>query len=145
MNRLDSCQRLRNGSTQVLEMDQRMMQDAATMNRSGERTVVSVMCKTVLTTKDPIAKVIEYYKTKLKAQADPMTAKQGADSKTAKGEKAPKPDMGRSVMFHDDSQGRPLRVHIFLVNTEKSSTKLVISRAEKVSETHIAWTHYVRY
>jgi hypothetical protein len=113
-----------------------MMEDAATVNRSGERTVVSVLCKTVLTTKDPVDKVIEYYETKLKKAADP---------KTAKPEGQPGTDPGRSVMFQDDSQGRPLRVHIILVNTENSSTTLVISRAETESETHIAWTHYVRF
>ena len=121
------------------------MQDAATVNRSGERTVVSVFCKTVLTTKDPIAKVIEYYETKLKAVADPKTAKPGTDPKSAKGEGVSGTDAGRSVMSHDDSLGRPLRIHIILVNTEKTSTTLVISRAETESETHIAWTHYVRY
>ena len=36
------------------------MSDAATVNAAGERTVPSVHCKTVLTTADPIAKVIEY-------------------------------------------------------------------------------------
>jgi hypothetical protein len=112
-----------------------MMEDAATVNRSGQRTVPSVLCKTVLTTKDPIAKVIKYYETKLKP---------GADSKTAKPERKSGSEPGRSVMFHDDSQGRPLRIHIIIVNTEKSSTTLIISRAETESETHIAWTHYVR-
>lgn len=112
------------------------MGDAATVNRRGERTVVSILCKTVLTTKDPMAKVIEYYRTKLK---------QGADSETAKPEGKSGTEPGRSVMFHDDSQGRPLGIHIIIVNTDKSSTTLVISRAEMESETHIAWTHYVRF
>ena len=31
------------------------MQDAATVNQSGARTVPSVLCKTVLTTKDPMS------------------------------------------------------------------------------------------
>ena len=113
-----------------------MMEDAATVNRSGQRTVASVLCKTVLTTKDPIAKVIKYYEIKLKAGADPKTAIPQSKSGT---------DPGRSVMSHDDSQGRLLRIHIIIVNTEKSSTTLVISRAETESETHIAWTHYVRF
>jgi len=112
------------------------MSDAATVNVSGERTVPSILCKTVLTTKDPMAKVIEYYETKLK---------QGADSETAKPEGKPGKESGRSVMFHDDSQGRPLGIHIIIVNTDKSSTTLVISRAETESETHIAWTHYLRF
>ena len=111
------------------------MEDAATVNPSGERTVPSVLCKTVLTTKDPIAKVLEYYETKLKQAAAPKTAK--PEMKSGK-------EPGRSVMFHDDSQGRPLEIHIIVVNTEKSSTTLVISRAKTESETHIAWTHYLR-
>src|ERR1700730_14606125 len=41
------------------------LSDAATMNGAGERTVQSVLYKTVLTTRDPMPKVIEYYKTKL--------------------------------------------------------------------------------
>ncbi len=112
------------------------MEDAATVNRSGARTVPSVLCKTVLTTKDPMATVIEYYDTKLKP---------GADPKTAKAERESGAERGRSVMFQDDSQGRPLRIHIIIVNTEKSSTTLVISRADAESETHIAWTHYMRF
>jgi hypothetical protein len=112
------------------------MQDAATVNRSGDRTVPSVLCKTVLITKDPIANVIEYYETKLKGEAN---------SKAAKPVRKSGAEAGRSVMSHDDSEGRPLRMHIIIVNAEKSSTTLVISRATTESETHIAWTHYLRF
>ena len=83
-----------------------------------------------------MATVIEYYDTKLKP---------GADPKTAKAERESGAERGRSVMFQDDSQGRPLRIHIIIVNTEKSLTTLVISRADAESETHIAWTHYMRF
>ena len=102
----------------------------------GARTVQSILCKTVLITKDPMADVIEYCKTKLK---------QGGDSETAKPKEKPGTDSGRSVMFHDDSQGRPLGIHIIIVNTDNSSTTLLISRAETESEAHIAWTHYRRF
>ncbi|MGD0897695.1 MAG: HEAT repeat domain-containing protein [Thermoguttaceae bacterium] len=112
------------------------MADAATMNRNGERTVPSILCKTVMTTKDPMAKVIKYYETKLKQDPKSETAKPGDKSAT---------DSGRSVMFHDDSQNRPLAIHIIVVNTDKSSTTLVISRGETESETHIAWTRYLRF
>jgi hypothetical protein len=47
-------------------------------------------------------------------------------------------------MFHEDSDGRPVGIQIIVVNTDKSSTTLVISRAEKEAETHIAWAHYIR-
>jgi hypothetical protein len=111
------------------------MSDGATMNDAGERTVQSIQYKTVLTTKDPMAKVIEYYKSKLMA---------AADSKRSKPVEKPSPDSGRSVTYLDDSDGRPLGIHVILVNTDKASTTLVISRAATESETHIAWTHYLK-
>ena len=117
------------------KMNGATMSDAATMDSAGERTLQSIQYKTVLTTKDPMPKVIEYYKSKL------MPA---AGSKTAKPEGKPAPDSGRSVTFHDDSEGRPLAIHVILVNTDKASTTLVISRGATESETHIAWTHYLK-
>jgi hypothetical protein len=112
------------------------MEDAATVNRSGARTVPSILCKTVLTTQDPVAKVMEYYQTKLKHPGELETAETEGKAES---------QAGRSVMFHDDSQGRPLDVRIIIVNTPNSSTTLVISRGDTESETHIAWTHYMRF
>ena len=110
--------------------------DAATVNRSGDRTVQSVLSKAVMTTADPVPKVIEYYKTKLKKEVD-------LGRGTPEGESGR--ESGRSVMIYEDSQDRPLELHIILVNADRSSTTLVISRAETESETHIAWTHYLRF
>ena len=112
------------------------MSDAATINGRGERTAPSLQCKAVLTTPDPMDKVIEYYETKLKPVAD---------SRTADANGKPTIDSGRSVTFHNDSENRPVAIHIILVNTDKSSTTLVISRAKTESQTHIAWTRYLRY
>ena len=111
------------------------LRDAATTNSVGERTLQSIQYKTVLTTKDPMPKVIAYYQNLL------MPAPR---STAAKPDEKPAPDSGRSVTFHEDSEGRPVAIHIILVNTDKASTTLVISRAEAESETHIAWTHYVK-
>lgn len=118
------------------------MSDAATVNRAGERTVPSTFCTTVLTTKDPLDKIVEYYKAKLKQvdAADPVKREDKAKADDNAASKS-----GRSVMFHADSQGRPVGIQIIVVNTDKTSTTLVISRAEKESETHIAWTHYIRH
>ena len=112
------------------------MSDAATLNDAGERTIQSIQCKTVFTTADPMAKVIEYYKTKLKS---------AGDSKTAQPTGKPAAQSGRSVTFHDDSENRPLAIQVILVNTDKVSTTLVISRTATESETHIAWTQYMRF
>ena len=111
------------------------LSDAATTNGVGERILQSVQYKTVLTTKDPMPTVIAYYKIKLGSPAG---------SKTAKPEEKPAAEAGRSVTFHDDSEGRPVAIQVILVNTEKASTTLVISRATTESETHIAWTHYLK-
>ena len=88
-----------------------------------------------MTTTDPIAKVVDYYKSKLEPAA--ATDNRKADDKLPI-------DSARSVTFHGDSKDRPVAIHIVLVNTDKSSTTLVISRAEGESETHIAWSQYAK-
>jgi hypothetical protein len=110
--------------------------DAATVNRRGERTVPSSFSTTVLVTKDPMAKVVEYYKAKLKQPEDAAQEEEDDESP----EKS-----GRSVMFHEDSEGRPVGIQIIVVNTSKTSTTLVISRGDQEAETHIAWSHYERH
>jgi hypothetical protein len=109
------------------------MSDVATINGKGERTVPSIQCRTVLTTTDPIAMVLDYYKTKLKPNPDAENAEPRDNSAS---------NSGRSVTYHDDSDNRPLAIHMILVNTDQSSTTLVISRADTETETHIAWTQY---
>ena len=112
------------------------LSDAATMNASGERTRPSVQYRAILITKDPMAKVIAYYESKLKP---------AAGSKTSKSDEPPVADSGQSVTFHDDSEGRPVAIHVILVNTDRASTTLVISRAATEPATHIAWAHYERH
>jgi hypothetical protein len=115
------------------------MSDGETFNKNGERTVPSTFCKTVLITKDPLDQVVAYYKKLLKQPEDVQRAAGTGDA----GDKSA--FSGRSVMFHEDSKGRGVGIHIIVVNTGKTSTTLVISRAEKEAETHIAWTHYERH
>ena len=105
------------------------MSDAATVDSHGERTVPSIHCKAVLTTSAPIDQVVAYYKTKL-AKRSP-----GGGGSSSNQE-------GRSVTFHSDSEGRPVAVHVISVIAERTSTTLVISRAESEVETHIAWSQY---
>ncbi len=111
------------------------MRDAATTNALGDRTLQSVQYKVVLTTKDPLTKVIAYYEAKLPSIVNVRSSKVGTK---------PAADPGQSITVHEDSQGRPLTLHIICVNTDKAATTLVISRAENEPETHIAWTHYVK-
>jgi hypothetical protein len=109
------------------------LSDAATQDAAGVRTIQSVQYKALLTTKEPMSKVIEFYNAKLTPATRSAPGK--PDGQLAA-------DSGRSVTFHDDSEGRPLAIHVILVNTDKASTTLVISRAATESETHIAWAHY---
>lgn len=112
------------------------MQDVATVNKKGERTVPSFQCKTVMTTTAPIVEVVEYYRDKLV----PKSPTKGPSS-TDKGNA----DSGRAVTFHADTQDRALTIQIINVIESKSSTTLVISRGKAERETHIAWTRYVRF
>lgn len=114
-------------------MNDAEMADGETIDSTGKRTTQSIVCKTVLTTDAPIEKVLEYYKTKLKPKAN-------ADVKQAV---AADPS-GRSIVFFDDSDGRPFVIHTVIVNDDRTSTTLVISRGKDESKTHIAWKHYQR-
>ncbi len=100
------------------------MPNGATMSDGGNPLAPSVKCAAVLTTPDPIEKVIVFYAEKLGA-GGPVGAK--------------------SVAVQDDSRGRPVTLRIFVVNAADASTTLAISRAEGETETHIAWSHHIRF
>ena len=108
--------------------------DGATVDVEGNRTIPSSVCKTVMTTDAPVEKVLDYYRTKL------------SPTPKADGGKTEPPDAtGRSVVFSDDSDGRPFALHTVIVNTSDTSTTLVISRGKDEARTHIAWKQYRRF
>ena len=51
---------------------------------------------------------------------------------------------GKSVATQDDSEDRPVKIRVIVVNRANTSTTLVISRAREENETHISWLHYFR-
>jgi hypothetical protein len=51
---------------------------------------------------------------------------------------------GKSVATQDDSEDRPVKVRVIVVNRANTSTTLVISKATDEKETHISWLHYFR-
>ncbi|HIE99233.1 MAG TPA: hypothetical protein EYG03_06990 [Planctomycetes bacterium] len=116
------------------KMNGASVSDGATINQQGDRTVQSVHRKTVLTTADSVDKVVDYYKSKLNQKATPKK-----ESQTGTG------PSGRSVTFHSDSGERPVVIHVISINTDHTSTTLVISRAKAESETHIAWSQYEKF
>ena len=107
------------------------MLGGASMSDGGNPDVQSVKCKAILTTTDPIDKVIAFYSEKFNAKQ----AVAGDDIKDSD---------AKSVSTQDDSHGRPVTLRVFVVNKARTSTTLVISRAEGEEETHIAWLHYIR-
>jgi len=109
------------------------MTDGKTVNSDGNRTIQSIVCKTVLTTDDSVDEVIAFYKSKLNPDKNTNSK---PDEDIAK--------QGRSVVFHNDSEGRSFSIHVIVVNTDHASTTLVISRGLKEQKTHIAWKHYAR-
>ena len=109
------------------------MADGNTVNSQGKRTVPSLSCKTLMITDDDIDKVVAYYKAKLQPE----------DRENLKGDQ-PNPEPGQSVVFHDDSEGRPFAMHVITVNTDDSSTSLIITRGKNEAKTYIAWKQYTR-
>jgi hypothetical protein len=103
----------------------------ASMSDAGDRRP-SLKCQALLRTGDSFEKVTKYY-------ADHFASKpQNADGKTNA------PD-AQSVSTQDDSQDRPLQLRVIVVNRATTSTTLVISRAKGEKQTHIAWSHYMRF
>ncbi len=109
------------------------MADGNTINSQGERTVPSVSCKTLMITDDDIDQVLEFYKSKLQPIAEDNTSDVQQESAA-----------GKSVVFHDDSADRPFAMHVITVNSDQTSTSLIITRGKDEAKTYIAWKQYER-
>jgi hypothetical protein len=108
----------------------------ATMSDGGNPLVPDVQCQAILTTPDPIEKVVEFYSQKV--GTPPAPAGQNAQAKVKEAD-------AKAVSTQDDSEGRPLTLRVIVVSQADSTTTLVISRARSEKETHIAWSHYRRF
>ena len=111
------------------------MLGGASMSDGGNPLVQSIKCRAILTTPDPIEKVIAFYSEKLGTH--PPTGRPDAKA-------AGKDAEAKAVSIQDDSRGRPVTVRVIVVNKADTTTTLVISRARSETETHIAWLHYLR-
>jgi hypothetical protein len=112
-----------------------IMLGGASMSDGGNPLLQSVKCQAILTTPDPIERVIEYYSKNLEKSRPPSPP----DDRPAA-----KDDDAKSVSTQDDSRDRPVTIHVIVVNKADTSTTLVISRAAGEDATHIAWSHYIR-
>jgi hypothetical protein len=107
----------------------------ATMSDGGNPLVPDVQCQAILTTPDPMEKVVEFYSQKVGTPTAP--AGQNAQAKVKEAD-------AKAVSTQDDSEGRPLTLRVIVVSKADSTTTLVISRGQSEKETHIAWSHYRR-
>lgn len=108
------------------------MSDGATVNQDGERVVGSISAKTLMKTDASVEEVLAFYRAKLTPEKI-HEMKQSMDQE------------GLSVVFSDDSMGRSFELHTIIVNTRKTSTTLVVSRADEDQTTQIAWKYYRRF
>jgi hypothetical protein len=110
------------------------MPAGASMSDGGNPLAQSIKCQAILTTPDPIEKVIEFYSEKV--GTPPAHVRQDAKVRV-------KADDAKAVSTQDDSQGRPVTLRLIVVHKADTTTTLVISRANSEKETHIAWLHYL--
>ena len=114
------------------EIGKSQISDAATIDEDGNRTVPSVVLKTTMVTRDPIDKVLAFYRHLL--MRNPTNDR----------ELGIEPKVGRSVVFNDESEGRPFAFHTIVVNSANSSTILIITRGKDEERTHITWKQYLK-
>jgi hypothetical protein len=101
--------------------------DAAVSNNSA------IKSKAVLTTPDSAEEVMEFYCKKLNVN------KEGKNLDEKEGERI---TTNRSVLIQRVPDNQVLHFCVIAVNSPKSSTTLVISRAEESGVTRIAWSNY---
>ncbi len=115
------------------EIGRSEMSDAGTMDAQGKRTVVSSVLKSTMETRDSVESVLEFYR-------ELLTRKPTNDDKLGIG-----PQEGRSVVFSDESEGRPFAFHTIMVHGENSSTILIITRGTDEKLTRITWKQYLKH
>jgi hypothetical protein len=115
------------------EIGKSQMSDAATIDADGKRTVPSIILTTTMTTADSVDKVLAFYQELL--QRNPTT-----DDKLGIGRQ-----VGRSVIFSNESEGRPFALHTIVINDTDTSTILIITRGEGEKQTYITWKQYLKH
>ena len=115
------------------EIGKSKMSDAATIDAKGNRTVPSTVLTTSMVTADSVDKVLAFYR-------DLLTR-----NTTNDGTLGIEPNVGRSVVFSDESEGRPFAFHTVVVISANHSTSLIITRGKDEERTHITWKQYLKH
>ena len=114
------------------EIGKSEVSDGATIAADGTRTISSSLLKSTMQTPDSVEKVLAFYQ-------DLLTRNPANDEGLGIG-----PDVGRSVEFSDESEGRPFAFHIIIVNSSNNSTTLIITRGIGEDHTQITWKQYLK-
>ena len=106
--------------------------NGAESSDAAVKDISSTKSKAILTTPDAVEKVMDFYRKKLNVDAEGknLDEKEGERITTA-----------RSVLIQDVSGARS-HVYVIAINEVKSSTTLVVSRADGDDVTRIAWSNY---
>jgi hypothetical protein len=115
------------------EIGKSEMSDGATIAADGKRTTPSSVLKTTMVTTDSVDKVLAFYR-------DLLTRKPTNDEKLGIG-----PLVGRSVVFSDETDERPFAFHTIVVNSENTSTTLIVTRGKDEEQTRITWKQYLKH
>jgi hypothetical protein len=115
------------------EIGKSEMSDAATIDADGKRTLPSSVLKTTMVTPDSVDKVLAFYR-------DLLTRNPKNDGKLGI-----EPSDGRSVVFSDESAGRPFAFHTIVVNSTNISATLIITRGKDEEQTHVTWKQYLKH
>lgn len=102
---------------------------------AGVTGISSIKSKAILTTPDPVEKVMDFYQKKLNVDAE------GNNLDEKPGERI---TTDRSVLIQDAAGEGASKVYVIAINGTKSSTTLVVSRADGDKETRIAWSNFRR-
>lgn len=105
----------------------------AEMSDAGVAGISAIKDKAVLTTADGVDKVLAFYLEKL------HVGKQGKYLDEKPGDRV---TSEHSVLIQDLSGDRPDSLYVIAVNGPKSSTTLVVARAEGENLTRIGWSNY---
>ncbi len=108
----------------------------ASMSDGNNPRLQTVKFEVILTTGDSFEKVAKFY-------ADQIESARGSGVKDAKVD--PKAAEAKVLSTQDDSQGRPLKLRVIVINRDTTATTVVLSRADSEQQTHIVWSHYMHF
>ncbi len=107
--------------------------NGAEMSDAAVSNISAIKSKAILTTKDSVGKVMDFYRKKLNVDNDGKNLSEKEDERIT---------TDHSVLIQDVSGDQQSSLFVIAINGIKSSTTLVVSRAAGDDITRIAWSNY---